>query len=300
MLGWPPTNPKLSANGSHRSPTSPAISPIATSCCRYIDELRGRGVRVVDTELRHLVRRDEHVVGFHVQPLLPADGSAPKFCATDAAERTDRCSRRSSRPSIARPTIGSGSTRSSATGYGSTPSPGRSTSPRRSSSTTTDGRASISRRSWPPLPAVVRPIVRREMAKLILRWTTARGALLDLAANLLEGRAQRLARSCTGHDQRARLATDHGGRGGACATSKTDDLAPAVPSRACQPMVAATHPPPRVRLLAPRAHDVRRARSRGSLPRSRIERTGFRHAGGRAVRHWYRGLRGEIARMEER
>ena len=37
-----------------------------------------------------------------------------------------------------------------------------------------------------PLPAVVRPVVRREMTKLILRWTTARGALLDLAANLLK------------------------------------------------------------------------------------------------------------------
>jgi hypothetical protein len=36
------------------------------------------------------------------------------------------------------------------------------------------------------LPAVVRPVVGRAMTKLILRWTTARGSLLDLAANLVK------------------------------------------------------------------------------------------------------------------
>jgi hypothetical protein len=38
------------------------------------------------------------------------------------------------------------------------------------------------------LPAAVRPIVRREMVSLIRRWTTPRGSLLDMAANLLKER----------------------------------------------------------------------------------------------------------------
>jgi Family of unknown function (DUF6206) len=39
---------------------------------RYIHELRTGGVRVVETELRHLVRSHGRVVGFQVQPVLPA------------------------------------------------------------------------------------------------------------------------------------------------------------------------------------------------------------------------------------
>jgi hypothetical protein len=38
------------------------------------------------------------------------------------------------------------------------------------------------------LPAPVRPLVQHEMVALIRRWTTARGALLDLTANLLKER----------------------------------------------------------------------------------------------------------------
>ncbi|HET6950420.1 MAG TPA: aminotransferase class III-fold pyridoxal phosphate-dependent enzyme [Acidimicrobiales bacterium] len=38
------------------------------------------------------------------------------------------------------------------------------------------------------LPAPVRPVVRREMVTLIRRWTTARGALVDMTAGLLKER----------------------------------------------------------------------------------------------------------------
>jgi hypothetical protein len=40
------------------------------------------------------------------------------------------------------------------------------------------------------LPAPVRPLVRLEMLSMIRRWTTARGALLDMTANLLKERLE--------------------------------------------------------------------------------------------------------------
>ena len=187
VLGWPPTKPEVVCKRLPPFPDLAGYRAYRDVVLRYVDELRGRGVRVVDTELRHLVRRDEHVVGFHVQPLLPADRLGTEILRSGASKDgafAARGGRRDGRS--ARQTIGSGSTRSSATGYGSTACPGRSTSPRRSSSTTTGGPSFDLTPFLAPLPAVARPIVRREMAKLILRWTTARGTLLDLAANLLK------------------------------------------------------------------------------------------------------------------
>jgi Family of unknown function (DUF6206) len=186
VLGWPPSHPEVVCKRLPPFPDERGFLAYRDVVQRYIGELRGRGVRVVDTELRHLVRRDEHVVGFHIQPLLPAERLGTEILRHGAphdaeslleavVETVDRATDdqlgidaqlsnwiwRDEEPwqiDLTTPFILDDDRR-----------PGFDLAP-----------------FLAALPAAVRPIVRREMAKLILRWTTARGALLDLAANILK------------------------------------------------------------------------------------------------------------------
>ncbi len=265
VLGWPPTNPEVVCKRLPPFPDVAGYQSYRDVVLRYVDELRGRGVHVVDTELRHLVRRDEHVVGFHVQPLLPADRLGTEVLRSGASE-DGHSLLEAVVETVDRATddrLGIDAQLSNWIWLDAVPWQIDLTTPfllddnRRPSFDLTPFLA--------PLPAVARPIVRREMAKLILRWTTSRGALLDLAANLLkEDLNDWLAPALRTINAHVSPPITRG-RGGARAPRRPKTLATAVPSRACQPVVAATDPPSRVRLLAPRAHNIRRAPSPRSL-----------------------------------
>jgi hypothetical protein len=186
VLGWPPTNPEVVCKRLPPFRDVAAYRSYRDVVLRYVDELRGRGVHVVETELRHLVRRDDHVVGFHVQPRLPADRLGTEVLRSgvskDGQSLLEAVIATVDGATDAR--LGIDAQLSNWMWLDAVPWQIDLTTPfllddnRRPSFDLTPFLA--------PLPAVARPIVRREMAKLILRWTTSRGALLDLAANLLK------------------------------------------------------------------------------------------------------------------
>ena len=186
VLGWPPAEPTTVCKRLPPFRDRAAFDAYRDVVLRYVDELRSAGLRVVDTEVRDTTRADGRVVGFHVQPLLPgsslgteilratgAPGGHPIVPAVvDAVERvtTDR--------------IGVDAQMSNWVWLDDEPWQIDLTTPFLLDAS---GRPAFDLAPFlGALPAVVRPVVRREMTKLVHRWTTPRGALLDLAANLLK------------------------------------------------------------------------------------------------------------------
>lgn len=188
VLGWPPDHPRVACKRLPPFRDATAFGHYARVVRRYVDELRAGGVRVVETDLQHLVRPDGHVVGFHVQPVLPAgtigvamlrDGDASHGhpivpAVVDAVV------------GVTHPRLGVDSQLSNWAWLDGEPWQLDLTTPflldehRRPAFDLTPFLAA--------LPAPVRPLVQREMRALIRRWTTARGALLDMTANLLKER----------------------------------------------------------------------------------------------------------------
>jgi hypothetical protein len=186
VLGWPPDHPVVACKRLPPFTDFSAFAQYRDVVLRYVDELRGRGVRVVDTELHHLIRDDGRVTGFHVQPLLPPDALAIEVLrSTPPSGRHPLLE--AVVDTVARATterVGLDAQLSNWMWLDGEPWQLDLTTPflldehRRPAFDLSPFLAS--------LPAVVRPVVGREMTKLILRWTTARGSLLDLAANLVK------------------------------------------------------------------------------------------------------------------
>jgi Family of unknown function (DUF6206) len=186
VLGWPPNDPLVVCKRLPPFADLDAFERYRDVVVRYIGELRGRGVRVVDTELHHLVRGEGRVVGFHVQPLLPPDALAIEVLRATPPARGHPLLE-AVVDTVARATtdrVGLDAQLSNWMWLDDEPWQLDLTTP-----FLLDDRRRPAFELAPflaTLPAVVRPVVGREMTKLILRWTTARGSLLDLAANLLK------------------------------------------------------------------------------------------------------------------
>ena len=112
VLGWPPGQPRVACKRLPPFRDAAAFGRYAAVVRRYIDELRAGGVRVVETELQHLVRPDGRIVGFHVQSALPAGALGSAILRTVTRRMAIRSSRRSPRPWCGSPTPASASTRS--------------------------------------------------------------------------------------------------------------------------------------------------------------------------------------------
>lgn len=186
VLGWPPTDPVVACKRLPPFSDLAAFEKYRDVVLRYVDELRRRGVRVVDTELQHLVRGDGRVIGFHVQPLLPSEALAIEVLRR-APPANGHPLLEAVVDTVARVTterVGIDAQLSNWMWLDGEPWQLDLTTPfllderRRPAFDLSPFLAA--------LPAVVRPIVGQEMTKLILRWTSARGSLLDLAANLIK------------------------------------------------------------------------------------------------------------------
>ena len=191
VLGWPPGDPRVACKRLPPFRDVAAFERYAGVVRRYIDELRAGGVRVVETDLHHLVRPDGRVVGFHVQPALP-----PEALGTDVLRQVDA--------SHGHPVLGA-----VADAVAGVTHPRLGVDAQLSNWAWLDGEPwqldlttpfLLDEQSRPlfdltpflaALPAPVRPLVHREMVRLIRRWTTARGALLDMTASLLKERLDR-------------------------------------------------------------------------------------------------------------
>lgn len=188
VLGWPPGQPRVACKRLPPFRDAAAFGRYAAVVHRYIDELRAGGVRVVETELQHLVRPDGRVVGFHVQSALPAGALGSAILRNGDASHghpilpavTETVVR------VTHPRLGVDAQLSNWAWLDGEPWQLDLTTP-----------FLLDERGRPAfdlapflavLPAPVRPVVEREMCTLIRRWTTARGALLDMTASLLKER----------------------------------------------------------------------------------------------------------------
>lgn len=186
VLGWPPSAPVVVCKRLPPFAGETAFARYRDVVLRYMHELRDGGVHVVDTDLDHVVRRDGRVVGFHVQPLLPPDALATEVLRAAAPADGHPLFARVADTVVQVTTdrLGVDAQLSNWMWLDGEPWQLDLTTPflldeqRRPAFDITPFLAS--------LPAVVRPVVQREMRRLMLRWTTARGALSDLAANLLK------------------------------------------------------------------------------------------------------------------
>jgi hypothetical protein len=185
-LGWPADRPQYACKRLPPFDTIDAYTRYATVVERYIAELRRRGVRVVDTELQCLQRRDGRVIGFHIQPVL-----APETLGLEIL--------RSSPPSADDPFVTSvidvvvGATHdrvgvdaqfSNWSWMNGEPWLLDLSTP---AEIDEDGQPVFDMMPFlAALPAVIRPIVRSEMVKFLPRFLTPRGVLLDLAANAIK------------------------------------------------------------------------------------------------------------------
>jgi hypothetical protein len=186
VLGWPPDDPVVACKRLPPFADLAVFERYRDVVLRYMEELRARGVRVLDTEVQHLVHDDGRVTGFHVQPFLPSDALAIEILRVTPPSHGHRLL-----DAIVDTVIQATTDRLGVDAQLSNwvwlddeawqldlTTPFLLDERRRPAFDLAPFLAS--------LPAVVRPVVGREMTKLILRWTTARGSLLDLAANLLK------------------------------------------------------------------------------------------------------------------
>jgi hypothetical protein len=83
VLGWPADEPRSACK---RLPPFPSIGgalDYASTLGRYLDLLRARGVRVLDTEARHVPLADGTVGVYCVQPVLPPGALATELVRAD-------------------------------------------------------------------------------------------------------------------------------------------------------------------------------------------------------------------------
>ena len=188
VLGWPPGDPRVACKRLPPFRDATAFERYAAVVRRYIDELRAGGVRVVETDLRHLVRPDGRVVGFHVQPVLPAHALGLELLRSGDASHSHPILPAVTEAvvGVTRPRLGVDAQLSNWAWLDGEPWQLDLTTP-----------FLLDERRRPEfdlvpflavLPAPVRLLVKHEMVTLIRRWTTARGALLDMTASLLKER----------------------------------------------------------------------------------------------------------------
>lgn len=73
VLGWPPEEPRFACKRLPLFATRSRFDAYGRTLEAYLDALRRVGIRVVETDLRSVSRDDGTVVGYVVQPVLPAE-----------------------------------------------------------------------------------------------------------------------------------------------------------------------------------------------------------------------------------
>ena len=186
VLGWPTSSPVVACKRLPPFDSEADFAAYTAIVDRFVAALRSSGVRVVETEVRGVRRSDGRIAGFHLQPVLPAAEIGTAVLA--AAD-----------PMVGHPLVGAVVDAVVAAG-----SDRLGIDAQLANWWWHDGEAwqldlttpfTFAADGTPELdltpflrilPAVMRPVVRREMVKLMGRWRTPRGALADTAANALK------------------------------------------------------------------------------------------------------------------
>jgi hypothetical protein len=83
VLGWPAEAPRSACKRLPPFPSLGSALEYAGTLGRYLDLLRERGVRVLDTEVRHVPLTDGAVAVYCVQPVVPPDTLAANLVRSD-------------------------------------------------------------------------------------------------------------------------------------------------------------------------------------------------------------------------
>lgn len=78
VLGWPPEEPGFACKRLPAFPNRARLEAYRRTLVAYLDALRLAAIDVVETELLAMSRDDGRVVGYVVQPVLPAQTLAPE------------------------------------------------------------------------------------------------------------------------------------------------------------------------------------------------------------------------------
>ena len=192
VLGWPQAAPRYACKRMPAFPSQAAFESYARTLGDYVAALGAAGMDVVPTEMRGVDQPGGGVVGYVVQPILPADTLAPPIL--HAAD-----------PGDGHPLV-----EAIVAAAAGTVSPRIGLDAQLSNWTWDDGRltyldvstpmlwdeAGVSRLDLEPLaqayPAILRPLLRRFVAPRILDgYRDLRGVYLDLCGNLLKERLDR-------------------------------------------------------------------------------------------------------------
>jgi hypothetical protein len=190
VLAWPPAGATEQRLAIKRVPpfrNAAAAQRYVDVCEDFFEQLRASGVALWPTSLHTLHRSDGKAVVYHRQPIAdvaqlgsnvlreaePADSHPLLDAIVDAAER------------VCTPTVGFDCQLANWLWDGTTATQLDFTSP----FTLTPARDELTYDSHAFLqeyPLVLRPYLKRELTKLVLRYTTAEGALADMVANMLK------------------------------------------------------------------------------------------------------------------
>ncbi|HQZ33099.1 MAG TPA: DUF6206 family protein [Ilumatobacteraceae bacterium] len=187
VLAWPQSEPTVALKRVPPFRNAAEAKRYVDVCHGFFDTLRAADVAIWPTELLTLVRSDGRAVVYHRQPIAdiallasnvlrdasPADSHPLLDAIVDAAAR------------VCGPTLGFDVQLANWLWDGSTATQLDFTSP----FTLTASRKDITYDAHAFLqeyPLALRPYLRRELTKLIQRYTTPEGALADMVANMLK------------------------------------------------------------------------------------------------------------------
>lgn len=83
VLGWPATEPRWACKRLPPFPSAEAADAYAGTFDRYLEQLRLRGVRVLDSDVRRVPLAEGTVAVYCTQPVLPADTLATNVLRAD-------------------------------------------------------------------------------------------------------------------------------------------------------------------------------------------------------------------------
>lgn len=89
VLGWPAEEPRWACKRLPPFPSVERAVDYAGTLVRYLDLLRERGVRVIDTEVRQVPLADGLIAVYCVQPVLPAETLATDVVRADPQRAVD-------------------------------------------------------------------------------------------------------------------------------------------------------------------------------------------------------------------
>jgi hypothetical protein len=185
-LGWPQQDPQFVCKRLPPFDSVEAATVYGAVVNRYVVELRRRGVRVVETEVKWFERPDGRVLVYHIQPALPSEtlGLDVLRQSTPSADHPLLCSVVDTVLNCTGDGVGIDAQISNWAWIDGEPWQLDLSTPMMVNDA---GKPAFDMTPFVAvLPAVIRPVVRQEMAKLICRWLTPRDSLMDLAANVIK------------------------------------------------------------------------------------------------------------------